>query len=581
MIARALLIVTAAALLVGAALAAPVGTAFTYQGVLSDGGTPAAGPHDLRFLLYDAEVGGSQVGATVTADDLAVTDGRVTTVLDFGAVFDGTARWLEIHVRPGASTGSYSVLSPRQALTAAPYARHAATAASATTASSAGHAATAGDTATLGGQGPSYYLAWSNLTGVPPGLDDGDDDTLASLSCAAGEIATWSGGAWVCGADAGRRASTFVVGPVGTDLENGAALRSAMLALPPGIHTRVEIEPGTYDLEDQSLEVPMFTVVTGAGTGSTAILSSVCGSATVELDSYTGLHGVAVNNSCANGASSSTGIRGDYGNDISDISVRVEGDANTNYALRVTNAYLVLRNASLQVMNSAGATVYGLSASGSATIENVAISVAGGTDSTTGLFGTWDLDLDNVSVTVWGGGASSRGVYVQAFTPYRVRDVRATVASTSGTAYGIYLQSGNADEVEVADVTATAIGLPDQVSYGLYLNRGVPRVSGATLAGDVALYYECADTTGLHIVGSTLDGNEAAIRTYTQYSLYPVTVEHSLLHGAVDVIQITGNPATVRVAGSRLAGGAITGPAGATCAGVWDESYTFYPSTCP
>jgi hypothetical protein len=578
MFARTLSIITAASLLAGTALAAPVGTGFTYQGVLADGGAPAAGPHDLRFLLYDAEVGGSQVGGTVTVDDLAVTDGRIATVLDFGAVFDGNARWLEIHVRPGASTGSYSVLSPRQALTAAPYARHAAIASSADAAT---FATSAGDASALGGQSPSYYLQWSHLAGVPPGLDDGDDDTLASLTCATDEIAKWTGGAWICGADAGAWASTIVVGPVGTDLENGAALRSAVLALPAGVHTRVEIEPGTYDLADQSLEVPMFTVVTGAGTASTAILSSVCGVATVELDSYTGLHGVAVKNSCANGASSSTGIRGDFGNTISDVFVRVEGDANINYAMRVSSAYLVLRNAALRVMNSAGATVYGLTASGSATIDDVDISVAGGTDSTTGLFIGGELDLENVRVTVWGGGTSSRGVHVQAFTPFRVRDVQATVASTSGTAYGIYLQSGNADEVEVANVTATATGLPDQVSYGLYLNRGVPTVVGATLAGDVALFYESADTTGLHIVGSTLDGDEAAIRTYTQYSPYPVTVEHSLLHGAVDVIQITGNPATVRVAGSRLAGGAITGPAGATCAGVWDESYTFYPSTCP
>ncbi|RME12645.1 MAG: hypothetical protein D6802_03630 [Ardenticatenia bacterium] len=99
-----------------------VSTAFTYQGRLTDGGNPANGTYDFRFKLYDAQTGGSQVGSTVTANDVTVTDGLFTVQLDFGNVFDGTALWLEIGVRPGDSTGSYTTLNPRQALTAAPFA---------------------------------------------------------------------------------------------------------------------------------------------------------------------------------------------------------------------------------------------------------------------------------------------------------------------------------------------------------------------------------------------------------------------------------------------------------------------------
>jgi len=43
-------------------VAAPLGTAFTYQGRLSAGGQPASGSYDLRFILYNADIGGSQVG---------------------------------------------------------------------------------------------------------------------------------------------------------------------------------------------------------------------------------------------------------------------------------------------------------------------------------------------------------------------------------------------------------------------------------------------------------------------------------------------------------------------------------------
>lgn len=105
---------------------AVLGTAFTYQGRLTDGGSPADGPYDLRFRLYDAASDGAQVGSTVTRGDVGVREGLFTVALDFGDVFDGTAMWMEVAVRPGSSTDAYAPLAPRQTLTAAPYALYAA-----------------------------------------------------------------------------------------------------------------------------------------------------------------------------------------------------------------------------------------------------------------------------------------------------------------------------------------------------------------------------------------------------------------------------------------------------------------------
>ncbi len=100
-----------------------VGTAFTYQGRLTDDGSPANGEYDFRFELYDAASGGAQVGSMVSKENTAVTDGLFTVELDFGSgIFTGDARWLEIGVRPGASGGLFTTLTPRQALTPAPYA---------------------------------------------------------------------------------------------------------------------------------------------------------------------------------------------------------------------------------------------------------------------------------------------------------------------------------------------------------------------------------------------------------------------------------------------------------------------------
>ncbi len=101
--------------------ASPLGTAFTYQGKLTDGGNPASGSYDLTSTLYDDASGGTAVAGPLTNSPVGVTNGLFTTLLDFGAVFDGNARWLEVGVRTNGG-GAFTTLSPRQPLTPAPYA---------------------------------------------------------------------------------------------------------------------------------------------------------------------------------------------------------------------------------------------------------------------------------------------------------------------------------------------------------------------------------------------------------------------------------------------------------------------------
>ncbi|MCP4712897.1 MAG: hypothetical protein GY869_30080, partial [Planctomycetes bacterium] len=106
-----------------------MGTAFTFQGKLTDGGSPANGQYDLEFQLYDALAGGAQVDSTKTKEDINVYDGYFTVTLDFGSLaFNGDARWLQIGVKPWDSGPGFTPLSPRQELTPIPYAIYAANA---------------------------------------------------------------------------------------------------------------------------------------------------------------------------------------------------------------------------------------------------------------------------------------------------------------------------------------------------------------------------------------------------------------------------------------------------------------------
>jgi hypothetical protein len=108
-------------------LAGPVGTAFTYQGRLIDANKAADGLYDFQFKLFDANSAGNKLGQDVNKSNVDVIDGYFTVELDFGGVFDGNDRWLEIGVRPNGG-GGFTTLSPRQEVTPTPYALYAKTA---------------------------------------------------------------------------------------------------------------------------------------------------------------------------------------------------------------------------------------------------------------------------------------------------------------------------------------------------------------------------------------------------------------------------------------------------------------------
>jgi hypothetical protein len=103
---------------------------FTYQGRLTDCGTPANGTYDLEFRLFDAVTDGNQLPQpnpiTITFSGLqgvSVVNGVFTVQLNFGgaSVFDGGTRWLAIAVKKPADA-SFEPLTPRQSLNSTPYA---------------------------------------------------------------------------------------------------------------------------------------------------------------------------------------------------------------------------------------------------------------------------------------------------------------------------------------------------------------------------------------------------------------------------------------------------------------------------
>ena len=110
------------AFLASTAAAQTIDGTFSFQGRLTTGGSPVTGLADLEFRLFDAAVGGGQVGSTITLLNQQVTDGLFDADLDFGVgSLNGEQRWVEVAVRSPAGVGAYDNLG-RQPLLGAPYA---------------------------------------------------------------------------------------------------------------------------------------------------------------------------------------------------------------------------------------------------------------------------------------------------------------------------------------------------------------------------------------------------------------------------------------------------------------------------
>ncbi len=166
-----LLLPLLAALAVGPATLHAQTTAFTYQGLFNDNGSPATGYYDLFFRLYDAVSAGNSMGS-ITQIRVPVTNGLFTVSLDFtSAPFTGARRWLQLDVRSNTVPIAPVPLLPRTELTATPYAIRAILAA---------------DAGTVGGQNPLSFVRKVGDTMTGPlnlpvnGLAVGGNQLIAS-----------------------------------------------------------------------------------------------------------------------------------------------------------------------------------------------------------------------------------------------------------------------------------------------------------------------------------------------------------------------------------------------------------------
>lgn len=101
---------------------AQTGTAITYQGKLTIGGSPVNSVSDFRFTLWDDPTSGSQIAGPVLLPGVHATNGVFTTEVDFGTnpYTSDWSRWLQTEVANPAGSGTFTLVG-RHRLTAVPY----------------------------------------------------------------------------------------------------------------------------------------------------------------------------------------------------------------------------------------------------------------------------------------------------------------------------------------------------------------------------------------------------------------------------------------------------------------------------
>ncbi len=516
----------------------------SYQARVIVDGEPAEGIFDLEAARYDSSSGCCQVGSTVTLTGVEIIDGLLSVELDFGLTANDPGRWLELRLRPSGS-GSSTALEPRHELTSAPIAIHA---------WHALEADTSLDALLLNGNPASYYQAWSHHTGVPGDIADGDDDALAVLGCASGEVAVWTSGGWTCGEDAGlRHATTHVVNATGSPTENGSALLAALAAIPtPTVAAEAQLlklGPGHYDLDGQALVMKPWVDVEGSGQRITVIASDVClttAPATIVLADDCELRQLSVENTCALNASGIDGLADRVR--ISDVTARATSSGGTAYGMGLMGEHPVLQrvtataeggltyNCGLSVISEAGGVIRDVTAEGRGGMY------AGGVYA-------YDFErVERIEGSAFDGSSTTYGVELR--DPRFARVVRAVADSSAGTVVALWLSVIGRDVGPLQQVVAdgaTAIRVAVQHFRQIVL-------SDVELTGSIGIYGE---------TGGWGDGT--------------LTVHDSTISGSTNTI--SSGDVTIFVAGSRMLGGPVAGPA--TCAAITDESNGFYASTCP
>lgn len=265
-------------------------------------------------------------------------------------------------------------------------------------------------------------------------------------------------------------------------------------------------------------------------------------------------------------------------------------EVNTDTGINLAE-YISLRNMTLTSTVASGVTLLqAVVLSGGVELENLKLLYNGAGNLNYGLFSSFTpIKLNNIEVDITSAsGMASYGLEVSDSPNFQANNLQ--IRMTNGANRGMMITSGTVATVRNSTIyTSTSTG-SDQ-THGLY-------VVGTTTTVHVQGLRSESTETGSGVAGAAWLNNTGAVVIKDSYLKTVGSANGSVQVDEASVAQVhnsviiadsgvatvaTSETAAVSIASSQIAGGAvsISGGSSITCAGVYDENFTFNASSCP
>jgi hypothetical protein len=548
------------AALASPALAQPVTTAFTYQGQLRSAGQPVTGTFDVRFLLFDAAAVGVQQGTTLCVDNVAVNAaGGFAAQLDFGAQFLGQRRWLEVRVRSNAALActddtGFVTLTPRQEVTAAPYANFALSAVTATTATTATSAtnATTAATATnalgFNGQPATFYQDATNLSaGTIPGARLGGTYANAVSMTNPSNVLAGNGAAITS-----LSASNLSIGTV----PDARLSSSVVIETTPNAFTGVNTFGANTGFGVPTPQYPIDVAATSGLRAVSATTSATNAAALYGFASSTGAAGVAGVSSSPTGSGVAASNSATSGNAVGLLATSSSAAgyaifAESGRSYFAGNVGVLALNPLWPLTVTGGGNPRSISASNSATNgqaivgESTGVGASGVTGSAN-TFSGYGMYAQNTATV-----GNAIGLFATTSSPTGFA-VYGAAAATTGVSYGVFGSNPSSTPGAFAVYAQGNLGASGVKSF---------RIDHPLDASKHLFHYSAESPEVINFYSGTArldDSGEVvvalpdyfwSINTDPRYTLTAVGAPMPMLHVADEVVEAMGTTPTFRIAG--------------------------------
>ena len=335
-----------------------------------------------------------------------------------------------------------------------------------------------------------------------------------------------------------RFGETVIVGPGATPAASGTALLNALTSIADNSASKpylIKLEPGVYDIGDNRLQMKSFVDIEGSGRNVSTIQGAGNLSGVIST-------GVVV------GASSA---------ELRNLTLKGVGSGSRPFVIPLFNSSSSPTVRDVAIVSSGGTNHWGIrNLNASPTVEDVTISVTATGNATYGIsnnsVSSPKIRRTEINVTNSASGETA-GIFWDGFgVTVGLRELRIDVSGTS-VAYGVR-QSGTSGGI-VLTIEASTIDARTAST-----TNGVSVSSGSVFASQSKIRGLGPGGTGIQSSG----GGTSA------------TIDHSEIAGDVATVSVFA----AQIGATLLDGGPVS-TGSETCAGVYDENYTFFASTCP